>query len=394
LLVNPEQYRLICLKNNDMMKEIAFQPGKFQPVIEIAQRDSGLPAPADTDFSGLIEVSSATLQVANAASRGYGSVVVDPVPLTRMANVIGYVLAARNIVEQLLHVGVHTRLSTPLRSAQLSLLEPIVRAYNYFGHFELDGKTYVSRDLVSSLVYYLFQLRQTATIENADGSKFTNLSTGNPLDDIDLDFYHINSSGEIAFGKRTHLKMYILILVKYITGLTESVLPVDEKIPLLSYLLDVSTEASLTNFLRSAKTITGFAPPSRDFDSEPTAAHRAAMKKLFGNEYSSPDDVIPISKFTGSITNAYNLARRITTERSYGMRTMPIPKYEGGSAAQLAYLTDDVLTSAVNLSLSDSTAAVAFTTSYGVSRRYKSAPSQERTELLRELVSTSLLPTR
>lgn len=376
------------------MKEIAFQPGKFQPVIEIAQRDSGLPAPADTDFSGLVEVSSATLQVANAASRGYGSVITDPVPLARMANVIGYVLAARNIVEQLLHVGVHTRLTTPLRSAQLSLLEPIVRAYNYFGHFELEGKTYVSRDLASSLIYYLFNLRQTATLENADGSKFTNFTTGTPLEDIDIDFYHVNPSGEIAFGKRTNLKLYMLELVKYVSGLSDATLSTDEKLPWLTFLLDVSTEASLTNFLRSAKTITGFVPPSRDIPTEPTAAHKAAMKKLFGAEYSSPDDVIPISKFTGSITNAYNLARRITTERSYGMRTMPIPKYEGGSAAQLASLTDDVLASAVNLSLSDSTAAVAFTTSYGVSRRYKSAPSQERAELLRELVSTSLLPTR
>lgn len=376
-----------------MMKEIAFQPGKFQPVVEIAQRDSGLPLPVDTDFSGLVEVSQATLQVANAAARGYGSVVTDPVPLTRLANVIGYVLACRNIVEQLLHFGVFTRLSTPLRSAQLAPLEPIVRAYNYFGHFELDGKSYACRDPVTQLIEYLFNLRHSATIECADGSKFTNL-VNIDLSDIDFDFYHINSSGEIAFGKLAPIKIYILELVKYITSLSSDVLDTDVKLPLLQALLDVSTEASLNNFLRSARTITGFTPPDRTLTTDPTDKHKAAMKKLFGSEYSSIDDVIPVSKFTGSITNAYNLLRRVSTERSYGMRTIPIPKYEGGSAAQLAYLTDDVLTSSVPLSVSDSTAAVAFTTSYGCPKRYVSAPSQERAELLRELVSQSLLPTR
>nr|QDK65070.1 hypothetical protein [Phoma matteuciicola partitivirus 1] len=376
-----------------MMKEIAFQPGKFQPVVEIAQRDSGLPLPVDTDYSGLVEVSNATLLVANAASRGYGSVVTDPVPLTRLANVIGYVLACRNIVEQLLHLGVFTRLSTPLRSAQLSILEPIVRAYNYFGHFEIDGKTYACRDPVPQLIENLFHLRHTATLECADGSKFTNLANID-MSDIDTDFYHINSSGEIAFGKTAPIKIYILELVKYVSDLGTSVLTLDEKLPMLQSILDISTEASLNNFLRSARALPGFEAPSRTLDNEPTDKHKAAMKKLFGAEYSSIDDVIPVSKFTGSITHAYNLVRRVSTERSYGMRTIPLPKYEGGSAAQLAYLTDDVLTSSVPLSVSDSTAAVAFTTSYGGPKRFVSAPSQERAELLRELVSQSLLPTR
>jgi len=373
-----------------MMKEIAFQPGKFQPVVEIAQRDSGLPAPADTSFSGLEEVSKATLEVANAASRGFGSQLADPVPVSRSAMIIGYVLAARNIAEQLLYVGTHTRLTTPLRSTSLSLLEPIVRCYNYFGHFELDGKTYVCRDLQGELIPYLFGLRYYATSEVADGSKNTVHATLT-FSDIDTDFYHISNDGEISYGKRKPLKDYILDLVATITALG---LTPDVTITLLRYLLDVSTEASLTNFLRSARMHTGFSAPNRDSDSEPTAAHKAAMKKLFGNDYSSPGDTIPVSKFTGSITNAYNLARRVSVERSYGMKTVPLPKYEGGSAAQLAVLLDDVLVSQVPLSLSDSTAATAFTTSYGVSRLYKSAPSIDREELLRQLVSTSLLPVR
>jgi len=372
-----------------MMKEVAFQPGKFQPVIEIAQRDSGVPAPADTDFSGLEEVALATLHVSNASARGLGSVVVDPVPVSTSASIIAYVLAARNIVEQLLFIGVHTRLTTPLRAASLCPLEPIVRAYNHYGHFELDGKTYVTRDLVAQLVHYLFRLRLYATESNADGLKYTFQNTGVNLDKIDFSLYHVSNEGEIVFGKRKPLKDYILDLVTYIHSL--DALTVNEKLPWLRFLLDVTTEAGLNQFLRAAKTIEGFAIPDRSTNTEPSPEHKTHMKKLFGSEFSTDGDVIPLSKFTGPITNAYSLLRRISLERQYAMKTIHLPKYEGGSASQLASFIDDVLVSQVPLSLTDSTAAVAFTTCYGASRAYKSAPGQERAELVRELVSQSLL---
>jgi len=63
------------------MKEISFQPGKFQPIVEISQRDSGVPDSTDTNFEGLEEVAVATLQVSLASSRGYGSVISDPTPV-------------------------------------------------------------------------------------------------------------------------------------------------------------------------------------------------------------------------------------------------------------------------------------------------------------------------
>ena len=372
------------------MKEAAFQPGKFQPVVEIAQRDSGVPAPADTNFSGLREVAEATIQVSRAASRGYGSTIADPTPVSRLAQIIGYILTARNVVEQMLHIGVYTRLSTPIRNAVLSPLEPIVRAYNYFGHFELEGKLYVARDLEAAFIRSLFNLRYLATTDVAEGSKFTVLASIN-FDHIDLSFYHVNTEGDVVFGKKKPLKQYLLDLAAYITTLD---LEADTLLPLLSYLLDVSTEAGLTNFIRSARVLPGFTAPDRMTTGEPTAEHKAAMKKLFGSEFSTDGDTIPVSRFTGSITNAYNTLRRVSLELSYAMKTIPIPKYEGGSASQLAFYLDDVLTSKVPLSLADSTAAVAFTTSYGVSRLYKSAPATEREELLRELVAQSLIPPR
>jgi len=370
------------------MKEISFQPGKFQPIVEISQRDSGVPDSTDTNFEGLEEVAVATLQVSLASSRGYGSVISDPTPVHRLARIIGSVLALRNIVEQLLFVGFYTRLSTPIRNAQVSPLEPLVRAYNYYGHFELDGKLFVSRDLVADMMKYLFTLKQYATSDIATGEKYTQAATID-LSDIDLSFYTINPEGEVAFSPSKALRAYVLELIGYLV--TFEGLPDTQKIPWIKYATSISTEAALNNFLRSARQLPDFVVPNRLTDASPTDDHKKAMKKLFGKEFSSPGDTIPVSAFTGSITNAYNLLRRISLERSYGMKTIPIPKYEGGSAAQLAAYVDDVLVSQVPLSLADSTAAVAFSTSYGVNRLYKSAPGNERAELLRELVCQSLI---
>nr|WMJ90934.1 coat protein [Beauveria bassiana partitivirus 5] len=375
-----------------MTKEIQFLPGRFQPVVEIAQRDTGLPSPADTDFTGLEEVALATLEVARAASRGSGAIVDSEVPRSRLAKIVRALLCARNSAEQLAHVGVFTRYNTPLRSPGLTFLEPVVRAYNYYGHFEHDGKVFVTRGLEKFLIQSLFLLKSEMTVGVADGTANTVAVTDKVFKDIDPDYYHLTPEGEIAFGKRMPLKHYILEVVRAIYDL-DSLEP-DSKLPWIRSALDISTEASLVHFLRSARVIPGWTTPDRDSLEDAPDAHKAAMKKLFGNEYSSPGDLIPLSRLTGSITLAYNLLRRLSTEHGYAMKTIQLPKYEGGSAAQLAAYTDDVLTSQVPLSLSDSTAALAFTTSYGVSRLFRSAPALEREMLVRDLVAQSLLPLR
>lgn len=371
------------------MKEIAFQPGAFEPVVEVSQRDSGLPAPVETNFAGLEEVSKSTLLVANAANRGTGSVFPDVVPVASAANIISVVLALRNIVEQLLFINIHTRVTTPLRSPRLAILEPIVRAYNYYGHFTIDDKSYVARGLEFQLVKLLFQARNLCTPEVADGTKWTKRGD---LSDIEFDFYHLNDSGEIEFGKRMPLKNYLMILVKDIDNIDDSP---DVAIPILRDILSISTEASLVNFLRTTRSrYPDWTPPSRNLDSEPTEQHKQAMKKVFGKEFSSPGDTIPVSLFTAPINSGYSFIRRVTIERSYAMKTLPIPAYEGGSKSQLATYRDDILVSEVPLSLGESTAATAFTQSFGSLRAFNSAPSIEREELLRELVSQSLLPSR
>lgn len=373
-----------------MPKEIAFQPGKFTPVVEVSQRDSGLPAPAETSFQGLEEISKSTLLVGTAASKGKGGVVTDPTPATSLALIIGQLLTVRNVVEQLLFLGVHCRVGNPATKPNGEFLEPMVRAYQYYGHFVYDGKTYVTRALEKFLIRGLFDLSVYATQNVADGYKWdANLPPGSYAD-IDLDFYHLSESGDIVYGTIYPLKEYIEKLVSYVSE-NDNLGTVDYRLSLLQQILEISTEDSLKRFLRHARTLPGWQTPDRNSNDTPTDKHKAAMKKLFGKDYSSPNDVIPNGSFVSAVNRAYALLRRVSVERSYAMKTIRFPKYEGGSASQLACSIDDVLYSSIPLSLSDSTAALAFTTSYGCVQRNHSAPGHERDELLRELVSQSLL---
>jgi hypothetical protein len=372
-----------------MRKEVAFQPGKFTPVVEVSQRDSGLPAPAETSFKGLEEVSKTTLLVGTAAAKGKGGLVTDPTPATAIALIIGSLLTVRNCCEQFLHLGIHTRVSTPATKPNGEFLEPIIRAYQYYGHFVYDGKTYVTRAIEKFLIRGLFDLAVYATQDVAEGTKWTNAITPTTYADIDLDFYHLNESGEISFGKQYPLKEYLERLVSYVVQ-NDNIATIDERLPLLAQILEIATEDSLKRFLRYARTLNGWTTPDRSSGDIPTDKHKAAMKKLFGKEYSSTGDVIPNASFVSAVNRAYATFRRVSIERSYAMKTIRFPKYEGGSASQLATSIDDVLYSTIPLSLADSTAALAFTTSYGCVQRLHSAPGYERDELLRELVSQSL----
>nr|AGJ03720.1 hypothetical protein [Ustilaginoidea virens mycovirus] len=365
-----------------------FRPGRFSPVVEVSLRDSGSPAPAESDFSAFETVSTVTLDVANAAARGSGAVLPSAVPNSSIGKVIGLLLACKNIVEQLTFLSVYARVSGPLRQSP-ECLEPIVRLYNYYGHFAHDGKLYVSRGLEQSLVSFLFQLRNWSSPDLTALAKNVVLIKASEFDAIDLSFYGLGPDGNIVFRKRKDFKKYIRELI---SALTTSDIDDDSVLPLVRMTLDTTTEDGLVNLLRFLRhEHPDFGIPDRNFEGNPTPEHTAAMKKLFGASYSADDEVIPVAKFSESISRAFSLLRLVTTERSYVMKSIPIPRYEGGSAAQLASLVDDVLYAEIPLSLDDSTVASAVAITHGSGARFRSAPNIDRDETLRALVSQSLI---
>lgn len=372
-----------------MAANVAFQPGKFTPVVEVAMRDNGQFLPAETDFSGLEEITSTTLSLANARARGSGAVLPDPVPGFKISMIIGFLLAARNVAEQLSFLGIVTKFSGPLRSAQPAMLEPLVRAYNYYGHFELHGKQYVARGLETHLLRYLFKLVHYATAECAEGTKHT--VAHKDFANIDSDWYSFSASGEIVYSRVNTLYERVNALVNYISQDWEEV-SIERRLGYMRQALDVSTESGLSSALRFFRSLPGFKFSQDQLPEDgPSAAHRAAMKAFFGGEFCSPGDVVPTSKFSAAVSRAYQLLRRVTDERSAYMKTCRLPRYEGGSASQLGGLVDDLLTADTPLSLADSTAALALTMSHSSSGRFRMATDHDKDELRRELVSQSLL---
>jgi len=366
-----------------------FKPGHFSPVVEVSVRDSGLPAPAETDFDSLETVSKVTLDVVSASARGFGSLLPSTVPNSSIGKVIGLLLACKNIVEQLSFLSVYARVSGPLRQSP-ETLEPIVRFYTYLGHFEHDGKTYVSRGLEELLVRYLFQLRRWASDRLCTLEKNVIATTQAEFDAIDLRFYRLLPDGNIGFSKTKRFKDYLRELLK--TFIESSDLDCDDVFPVTRMILDTSTEDGLRQVLRFLRyEYPSVRIPERNFEDEPTREHQAAMTKLFGAPYSSDDDVIPNARFSESISRSFSLLRSITAERSYVVKTIPFPRYEGGSAAQLAVLSDDVIHSDIPLSLDASTVAAAVKLSYGSSARFRAAAGIDPDETLRSLVSQSII---
>lgn len=374
-----------------MSNNVDFTPGVFQPVIEVSQRPSQNPVGYPVNYQGLNDVSLATLEVAKAANRGSGAVFSDPTPASRLSLVLGTLLSLRNLAEVFKSIGVFTRLNTPLVSPNGQFLESIVRAYNHFGDFKIEGKNYAPIDPESVFLESLLILTKYSTSEVASGSKYT--ENGADLDALPTSNFCIDTAGNVAITtQQLPLMDYVLKLVTHVNGLDLSPLL---RISLLRDLLDVSNEQSLTSFIRHVRTISSVPLPPRDEDAPLSDDFKKNFKKLFPKA-PSPENGTVLSPqfFTPAITSGYNLFRRLSLEHSYAFRTVPFPRYEGGTKAQLANYVDDVLFSDVQLSLSESTAAVAFSTSVGSRRLYASAPTIERDQLLRELIEQSVIRTR
>jgi hypothetical protein len=373
-----------------MSGNVDFTPGAFQPVIEVSQRPSTNPVGYPVNYSGLNDVSEVTLEVAKASNRGAGAVFPDPTPIVRLSLVLGTLLSLRNLAEVFKSTGIFTRLNTPLTAPNGQFLESIIRAYNHYGDFKIDGKTYAPIDAESLFIESLLLLVNNATREVADGTK--NTIVGADLSILETKYFGIDSSGNVILDNDKPLKDYILELVTHINGLDLEAL---DKICLLRDLLDVSNEQTLTAFLRYLRTLSSAGIPSRESDTPFSDDFKKQFKKLFPKGPTVENKaVLSPQLFTAAITNGYNLFRRLSLEHSYAFKTVSFPRYEGGTKAQLASYVDDVLFSDVQLSLSESTAAIAFTTSSGARRSYASAPTIEREQLIRELVTQSVTRAR
>jgi hypothetical protein len=370
------------------MSNVTFTPGKFEPVIEVAQKATPLPIGFHVDYSGLKDVTIQTVQVTSAAARGSGSNLNEVTPVQVIGEIVKALLTARIAAEVLRIHGIHTKFTSALCNASLSILEPIVKAYNYYGTFERDGKLYSPRDAAKSLISSLITLRHLVTPAKVDCIANTVNGTVAQFNAINFDYFDIDDSGQIVFNLDEPTNEHALTILADICAQN---IDADLRLILAREATQLSTKASVTAFRRFAGTL-GYVVPQPAQLAVPPAAFGPALNAVIGqNIQLNPGNAIPNAVILSAISRGYAFLRRITTERSHVMKTLGIPKYEGGSVAQLASYHDDVLFSDTPLSLSDATGALVLGFNKSTTRHFVSAPGVDRDETLRDLISKSLI---
>jgi len=366
----------------------AFSPGKFTPVINIAQVPTPGPIAVDTDLTGLEQISEVTTRVAFSNTLGHGGYqsLTNGI-LANQALTTALLLQARNLAEQLKEVGVYTKFTSVLTNTRTVLLEPVVRAYNYYGGFHVQDKHYVTRSLEDRLASTLIRLcAQTAPGQLDNENKVSCLATS--LDEIDMKFYHINENGELEFSNKADLNRKIKEITSAILSSTD--ISQDEvKFSLIRSAMDISTHTDFRRFRDVARS-KGLSFVPTDMVLTITDDHKKHAKNIFGQTSFTNGTTILTGRIVSKITTAFDISRHWTSMLSLKMRTMPLPQYEGGTPAQLATLEDSVLYSEQPISFADATVATALSTSYGCAMRFRSAPSEERETLIRTLVMQSV----
>jgi hypothetical protein len=372
------------------MSNIAFTPNKFEPVIEVAQKATSQPIGFNLDFDGFGEFAEHVVHVSNASARGYGSSINEVMTATQIGEVFRTLFSARLAAEVLKFEGVHTKFTSALCNSSPPVLEPLVKAYGYYGHFERDGKSYAPRDAEGLLVRSLIKLCHLCHPNRVNNLHNHVSGTGAQYNAIDGDYFCLDDAGQVIYTDRQPLEDYVLTVVNDV--LAQGALSTSQQLALVREATQIASESGLYAFRRYALTQGYPAMPNRNTHPAPPAALNTGLNAVLGQQITLVNGTaLPNAVLLAAISRGYQILRRISTERQYVMKTMSFPKYEGGTPAQLASYVDDVLFSDTPLSLSDSTGAVALGFNNCTVRNFASHPGLDKQDLARQIAQKSII---
>jgi hypothetical protein len=369
------------------MATVPFQPGKFQPLITIGVKPVEEPEALLPDFGGLERVTKRTAQLAYVKSSGQGGALgFDRRTIDGDSKIVAHTLAARNICEQLRVTSkLHTRFTSPLCNPTCELFEPVSKVYNYYGHVEVSDKKLSIQDGANALAKELVSLAKYAT--TARTTEASRVDHPGNLQDVDFRLLTVDPNGDLASTRRMPLEDRTIVFAQ--SFLQSNNLDKHAKRTLAQDMLNASTERGFVFVMRMAKergytnaeeqaVVTALPDPADD-------RHRDALRALFEDPNLSVADgeTIPAKKVIAVVNRAYQCIRRFVTSLDFRMKTLTIPKYEGGSRAQLAWTDQsDVLYSEYELGADEVTVAYVMKTTSSAKLRYRVAPGDSPDLLL------------
>jgi hypothetical protein len=354
---------------------VPFTPGAFEPVITTTLQPGQPPFGVHVSYDGFLDFTEETYSMARNASQGRGSNADFTVASNKQAaKVVGHLLAARSICEQYQAVEKKMpKVANALTRPVADIPEPLAKAYNYFGHFDIDGKVYSAFDLEQKLTYHLVHLSKYATegLANLEDD-FTPTSKAK-TSDVLYSRFGINAAGEMCCKARTVLSEHVKSIVKNIMDTSDATCPTMTKIALCNLVTSIGSEYGLPSINALLKEH-GVKIPSRDITTATPENHTSALKSIFGvDDFPTTNGaVLKTSVVLSKITLAFRILNMLTDAHRASVKIVRVPKYESGSKAQLACVNKESgqTTSPVSLSLSELTFAAACLPSTAPSRMF------------------------
>ena len=361
--------------------------GRFTSVVQTTLHPSPGAIALSTDYSGLDIVVKSAVRAAHSAVIGLGGAQnVHATTISNMASTVSRLLEVRNIAEQLKELGIYTKYTDILTTTELILLEPVTRAYNYYGSFYRHDKRYLARGLEDRLAAGLIKLCAQVNYEQLNNQNEIGMSS-EEFSQLNLEHYTIDSSGELIF--RATACSFRQRVLDIIVCIAQCKVDPDVRISLTRCATDLSDEISLLQF-KSLLLKKGIFPVSHSPAASLTQAHEDGARKLLQQEAFTSDTSISSAVIYPKITVAFSICRHVTSLLSLKMRTLRVGSYRGGTAAQLTTLEDSVLYSEVPLNADEINMAVACSMSVGAAMRFRCCPPEDRDNLIRQLVMQSM----
>jgi len=372
---------------------VAFTPGAFEPVIQTSLQPDALPIGIHATYDGFFDLTEETFLMARNASSGRGGNSDFTVPMVQQASkVVGHLLAARSVCEQYQAIEKKMpKVANALTKPPVELPEPIAKAFNYFGHFEIDGKLYSQFNLEEKLTYHLVHMSKYATEGLAsldiDDYEHPEANTNHVL----YSRFGINAAGEFCCKAQTTLETFLESLCTAILAAPAARLSSIEKLQLVNTASKVGSEhglSSLVNYLRGK----GVTIPGRNLNGNPPETHTNALKTIFGiDEFpTATGSVLKTSVVLSKITLAFRILYLLVDVVTPSIKTIRLGKYEGGSRAQLVFVDKETgySSSTVPVSLADLTFAAACLPGTAPSRMFHGTimddPALVRSTLIRQ----------
>jgi len=375
-----------------------FQPGRFAPVIEIVLAPTSTIEDIDVDYTGLLDITRESIWSSHRAAQAFGTGLgYDPTFVESDAEVTYHFLAARNLAEQLKVDNRYPKASGALIHSPVEVLEPIAKAYNYYGHLDVEGKRMLARDAERQLAQHLVNIMIMATQGRSNVGSAANNVTAAQTASIraSLDYFYIDPDGDLAITYQpllSEVKRQVAVAVLGDGAIDPSVrstvavdiLSCGNFYSLNTIVHDAERRYALTAGLIAAAIANRAAPPG---------ALQASLRILLGdNNYAVVDGgKVPNAKVVGSVNRASRIVTRITGALRARMRHLSLARYETGSRAQLAVLRDGILQSPVHLGLDEITLAVAISMAKSSAFRYAMIPNRARESVVYELVEMSVI---